>query len=100
MQKQHAIKQQQICISFANSTKQARIGALQLNTYINIRLKYESLDNVEVLDKAVFTEKSQTFAEGLLDVKKNGIPLFLGVEQGLRKNQTSTHVYFKPNMAM
>ena len=57
-------------MSFANSTKQERIGALQLNKHINMRLKCESLNNVEALDKAEFNEKSQTVAEGLLDVRE------------------------------
>ena len=63
-------------MSFANSTKQERIGASQLNKHINMQLKHKSLDDAEALYKAEFNIKSQMVAEGLLDVKKNGIPFF------------------------
>ena len=62
-------------------------------------MKHECLSNVEVLDKAMFNEKRQMVVEGLLEVKKNGISLFLGVEQGSGKNQTNMHVCLKPSVA-
>ena len=86
-------------VSFANSTRQERIRALQSNKHTNIRLRHKSLNNVEALDKALIKEKSQTVVEELMEVKKNGIHLFVGVEQGSGKNQTNTHACFKPNMA-
>ena len=55
---------------FANSTRQERIGGLQLNKYNNMRLKHKRLDNVEALDKSVFNETSQMVIEGLLEVKR------------------------------
>ena len=45
-------------ISFSNNTKQERLRAIQLNKFINIRVKYESLDNVGVLNEAIFNEKN------------------------------------------
>ena len=41
-------------VSLVNSTRNERIGSLQLNKYINIRLKYECLEEVRVLDKAEY----------------------------------------------
>ena len=63
-------------------------------------MKYKSLDDLGVLDEAVFNDKYQTVAEVIMEAKLNGIPLFLGVEQGSGKNQHNTYVYFKPKMAV
>ena len=43
-------------VSFLNSIKNKRIGGLQLNKYTNIKLKYEYLENVGVLDQAKYQE--------------------------------------------
>ena len=43
-------------VSFANSTMQERIRVLQLNKHTNMRLRYESLNNLETLDKLVFNQ--------------------------------------------
>ena len=39
-------------VSFSNSTRNERIGELQLNKYTNIKLKYEYLEKVGILDIA------------------------------------------------
>ena len=51
-------------MSFASGTRQEKIGALQLNKHINIRLKCESLDDVGVLDEAVFNENIKQLQKG------------------------------------
>ena len=86
-------------ISFANSTRNERINALQLNKYINIKLKYECLENVDALDEIDIEEKRQTLSEVVMKAKKNGIPIFLGIEQGSGKNADHTYVYHKGSMA-
>jgi len=67
-------------ISFSNSTRNERIGALQLNKFINIKLKFECLENVGVFDKAYYQNKEKTVSEILMNAKKDGIPLFHGIE--------------------
>ena len=85
-------------VSFSNSTKQERLRALQLNKFINIRLKYESLNNIGVLNEAVYHKKNQIVVEVIMAAKINGILLFVGIEQGSGRNQNNTYVYFKLSM--
>ena len=85
------------CVSFSNNTRIDIIRALQLNKHMNIRLRHESLNNVKILDKAVFNEKTQMVVEGSMEMKKDGVPMFMGVEQGSGKNQTNVYAWFKPN---
>ena len=86
-------------VSFANSIRNERIGALQLNKFINIKLKYECLEDVGVLDAAKFQDQTKTLSEFIMSAKKNGIFLFSGIEQGSGKNEKNTYVYFKGTMA-
>ena len=85
--------------SFSNSSKVERLRALQLNKLINVRVKCESLNNINVLEEAEYNNKKQTVAEVIMSAKVNGMPLFIGVEQGSGKNNVNTYVYFKPNMS-
>lgn len=86
-------------VLFANSTRNERIGALQLNKFINIKLKYECLEDVGVLDAAKFQDQTKILSEFFMNAKKNGISLFNGIEQGSGKNEKNTYVYFKGTMA-
>ena len=45
-------------ISFANSTRNERIGGLQLNKCINTKLKCECLENFDALDKVTIEGKN------------------------------------------
>ena len=67
-------------ISFVNSTRNERIGSLQLNKYINIRLKYECLEEVGILDEAEYQGKKKTLAEIIIEARKEGKQLFHGIE--------------------
>lgn len=82
-------------VSFNNSTKNERIGTLQLNKCINIKLKYECLEDVGVLDEVEFNNEKSTLSEVIMSVKKEGASLFHGIEQGYGKNVNNTYVYFK-----
>ena len=86
-------------VSFSNSTHNERIEALQLNKFINIKLKYECLKNVGVLDKVYYQNKEKTVSEILMNAKKDRIPLFHGIEQGLGKNENYVYIYFKETRA-
>jgi len=85
-------------ISFKNSNKQDRIAGLQLNKYINVKTKYEWLDDLQVLDEVTFNGKKMTISQILTKAKKNGVLLFKGVEQGSGINGNKVFVYFKQNM--
>jgi len=87
-------------VSFANSTRNERIGGLQLNKYINIRLKYECIKNVRVLDIAKYQGQEKPLSEIIMEAKKGGILLFHGIEQGSGKNEGNTYVYFKGTIAV
>ena len=86
-------------VSFTNSTRNERIGALQLNKFINIKLKYECLEDVGVLDEVKVQDQTKTLSEIFMNAKKNGISLFNGIEQGSGRNEKNTYVYFKGTMA-
>ena len=66
--------------SFSNSSKVERLRALQLNKLINVRVKCESLNNINVLEEAEYNNKKQTIAEVIMSAKVNRTPLFIGVE--------------------
>ena len=82
-------------VYFANSTKNERIGTLQLNKCINIKLRHECLENVGILDEVLFNNEKSTVADVIMNVKKEGAPLFHGIEQGSGKNSQHVYVYFK-----
>ena len=78
--------------SFANVTRNERIGGLQLKKCINIKLKYECLENFDALDKVTIEGKQQTLGEIIMKAKMNRTPLFQGIEQGSGKNQNHTRI--------
>ena len=51
-----------------------------MNKYINIKLKYEYLENIGALDEVQYKGKKITVAEGIMSTEVNGIPLFVGIE--------------------
>ena len=87
-------------ISFANSTRNKRIGALQLNKCINIKLKYECLENVNALELAKYNGVEQIVSEVIMSIKSKGIPLFYSIEQGTGRNSNNVYIYFKGTMAV
>ena len=87
-------------VSFSNSTRNERIGALQLNKCINIKLRYECLEDVDILELAKYNGIEQTVSEVVMSIKSKGVPLFYGIEQGIGKNSRNVYVYFKGTMAV
>ena len=69
-----------------------------MNKLLNTRLKYESLDNVSVLEQATYNGKYVTASEVMMSETKNGGKLFQGIEQGSEKMKHNSCVCFKPNM--
>ena len=87
------------CMLFANSTRNKRIGWLQLSKFINIKLK-ECLKDVRVLDKSVCDSKEHATSEIIMNAKKNGVTLFYGIEEESGKNANHSYVYFKNAVAI
>ena len=67
-------------VSFSNSTRNERIGVLQLNKCINIKLKYEYLENVDVLELAKYNGVEQIVSKVIMSIKSKGILLFHSIE--------------------
>ena len=85
-------------ISFQNSAKADRIAGLKLNRLLNVRVRHEWLEDVSVLAAARCKGKRGTVGQMIMKSKTKGIPIFNGVEQGIRKNKNRACVCFKPNM--
>ena len=62
-------------ISFVNSTKYEMIGSLQLNKYMNIKVRDDCLEDISVLDKIEGGNNIKTISEIFLNTKYNRISL-------------------------
>ena len=85
-------------VSFKNSTKADRITGLKLNRLLNVRLKYEWLEDFSVIGNAKYKGNKGSLGQILMSIKSKGIPLFKGVEQGLGKYDSRVYMYYKPNI--
>jgi len=85
-------------VSFKNSTKADKIAGLKLNRLINVKLNYEWLNDVSVLQKAKYRGQKGSLGQMIMDVRVRGIPIFNGVEQGHGKNSHRVYMYYKPKM--
>ena len=84
-------------VSFSNSSTVDRGGGLTLNKLLNTRLKYESLDNVSVLEQATCNGKDMTVSEAIMGATKNVGKLFQVIEQGSGKMKHSACAHSKTN---
>ena len=75
------------CILFKNTPSNDKVGALYLNNMINIKVRFETLKNTNVLEVAEYEGKKGSLREILLGIKHNKTQLFVGVEQGKGNNQ-------------
>ena len=74
------------------------MAGLKLNQIINVRLKYEWLDEVGLYDLARYQGKQMTISQVLMNAKANGKKLINGIEQGGGHNEKNLYIYFKPNV--
>ena len=63
-------------------------------------MRYECLEDIDVLELAKHNGVEQTVSEVVMSIKSKGIPLFYGIEQGTGKNSKNVYVYFKRIMAI
>ena len=67
-------------ISFKNTTLNNKVGALHLNNMNNIKVRFESLHNMNVFEEVTYEEKIGTIRDILLSIKYNKAQLFMGIE--------------------
>ena len=63
------------------------IGYSHLNEMINIKVKFDLLEEVNADDIVIYQEKESQLRDLLLEVKNRITLLFIGVEQGLGKHK-------------
>jgi len=85
-------------VLFKHSSKAERVAGVKLNQLLNVKLKYEFLEDTAVLADVEFNGKKITVAQVLIKAKMNGVFLFNGVEQGVGKYSSRVYVYYKPGM--
>ena len=85
-------------VSFKNNNSHERVSGVKLNQMINIKLKYEWLEDVSLLDQARFQGKNMTISQVLMNARVDGIKLINGIEQGRGKNKKRLYIFYKPNM--
>ena len=85
-------------VSFSSSSKVERVGGIKLNSMLNNRLRYKFLDEVDILDDAIYEGKSFKVSEVLMSASKNGMKIFQVIEQGYGNNYNRLYVYYKRNM--
>ena len=85
-------------VSFKNSSKADKISGLQLNRLINVKTKYEQMEDLQVLAEAEFDGQEMIVAQIVIKAQINGVFIFNGIEQGLGANENNVYVYFKPSM--
>jgi len=59
------------CILFKNTPSNDKVGALYLNNMINIKVRFETLKNTNVLEVAEYEGKKGSLREILLRIKHN-----------------------------
>ena len=69
-----------------------------MNKSLNARLKYESLDNVSVLEQATHSRKDVAALEVMMNATKNGGKLLQEIQQGHGKMKHNACLCFKTNM--
>ena len=74
-------------MSFKDTSPDNRLGSFHFNEILNINARFEILENVTPDELVKWKEEVEAIRDILLSIKINNSPLFLGVEQGSRKNE-------------
>ena len=64
-------------ISFKYTSSNNKVSALYLNNMINIKVRFETLHNINVLEQASFKEKIGSLREILLSIQYNSITIHI-----------------------
>ena len=67
-------------ISFKNTSSNNKVRALYLNNITNIKVRFKTLKNTNVLEVTEYEGKKGSLREILLRIKYNKTHLFVGVE--------------------
>jgi len=85
-------------VSFKNNNSNERVSGVKLNQMINTTLKFEWLEEVNLLDQARYHGKTMTISQVLMNARVDGIKLLNGIEQGRGKYRSRLYIFYKPNM--
>ena len=72
---------------FKNNVTHEKISRLKLNKLTNVKVKYEQLEDVDVLQQAHFKDTKMSVSQIIMKAKLNGLLLFNGIEEGGGKNE-------------
>ena len=87
-------------ISFRNSKTDMRLGGLYINSLYNIPMKYEYIENIELLEKVTYQRKKTMLKEMILSIKYNEGRIFVAVEKEVGKHKNSAFLFIIPTMRM
>ena len=88
------------CISFRNSKSDMRLRGLHINFLCNTSVKYEYIENVDLLEKVTYQGKKTIFKEIILSIKHNRGRMFVAVEKWVGKHKNSVFLLIIPIMRM
>ena len=83
-------------ISFKATNANIRLRALHANNIVNIRDKYEILDNISVNQLVTVSRETIWLKDYLLGLKAGVDSIFLGAEQGSAKHSSNVFVIIAP----
>ena len=58
-------------ISFKHTSSNDKVGTLYLNNMTNVKVRFETLHNINILEQASFKEKTGSLQEILLSIQYN-----------------------------
>ena len=85
-------------MSFRDTSADNQLGTLHLNELNNVKVRFETLNGVNINNLAMFNDKQAGLKDILLEIKVNKVELFLSVEQGSGKNENNVLLITTPKM--
>ena len=79
-------------MSFKGIDLNNRVGWLHLNDMTNVQVKFDILENTNAKEISNYKRNKYQIHNLLLEVKIVKTPIFIGIEQGSEKYQSSTLV--------
>ena len=69
-----------------------------MNNICNVEVCYEYLVEADIEDEVYYNGKEGCLRDVIMSIKYNKVPLFVGVEQGSKKNEHNVYVLMTPKM--
>ena len=83
-------------VSFKRTNNKVKLGTLHFNNMKNIEVRYEALEDYHVLEIFTVGNVTQNLKDYLLDLKVDGMSLFIAVKKGGGKRSESVLVIMFP----